>query len=113
MTPEKLADEVLVLANSSHIAHLASRSYAEHMALREFCEGVRESVDALIEAMIGENFPVPGFDGGAILAQIEKQYKKLCDERDGTCQGCPTLENLYDELTGVYVKAMYKLKRFK
>lgn len=113
MTPEKLVTEVLGLADSSHIAHLSSRSYAEHMALGEFYEGARAAVDAFIEAAIGDGLPVPGFDGGAILAQIEKQYEKLCEERDDTCQGCPVLENLHDELTGVYVKAVYKLKRFK
>lgn len=113
MTPEKLVDTVLGTANTAHIAHLASRSYAEHMALGEFYDGAREAVDAFIEAAIGDGMPVPGFDGGPILAQIEKEYENLSGARGDICQGCPTLENLYDELMAVYVKAIYKLKRFK
>lgn len=113
MTPESLVNSVLDTANVAHVAHLASRSYAEHMALGEFYEDARNAVDAFIEAAIGDGFPPPGFDGGPVLAQIEKQYATLGAARGEICQGCPTLENLYDELMAVYVKAIYKLKRFK
>jgi hypothetical protein len=33
--------------------------------------------------------------------------------REKVCDGCPTIENLYDTLTGEYLTAIYKLKRLR
>lgn len=112
MTPTELMDGVFKDADEAHAAHLATRSYAEHMALGEFYDGARGASDAIIEAMIGLGMPVPPAQE-CMCKYLEKKYIALADARDETCNEVPELENLYDELLWVYVKAIYKLKRFK
>ena len=112
MTPQELLTDMFAMADMAHTAHLATRSYAQHMALGEFYEGVREQTDAIVESMIGLGHTAPTVTGGPILKQIADKYEYLANNREACCQGLTELENLYDELLAVYVRAIYKLKRF-
>ena len=108
-----ITDLVFKDADAAHKAHLYSQSYAEHMALGEFYEGAREAIDALTEAMIALGDTVPPTPMANPAKALEECYVELMRMRAKTCGGDPTLENLYDELTSVYVKAIYKLARLK
>lgn len=107
----EITDLVFKDADAAHKAHLYSQSYAEHMALGEFYEGARDAIDELAEAMIGLGDVVPSSPMSAPAKELEKCYVELMKMRKGVCDGDPTLENLYDNLTAVYVKAIYKLSR--
>ena len=105
-----LLDVVFTNADSAHRQHLASESFAEHEALGEFYTDVRSAADAFTEAAIGLDVGPP--EGVAdITAELESGLIDLSQMRDQVCQGDNTLLNKFDELTGVYAKALFKLKR--
>lgn len=105
-----LLDVVFTNADSAHRQHLASESFAEHEALSEFYADVRDAADAFTEAAIGLDVAPP--DGSTdIVGELEAGLIDLSQMRDQVCQGNNTLLNKFDELTGVYAKALFKLKR--
>lgn len=97
-------------ADAAHRAHLTTQSFAQHSALGEFYEDVRSATDAFVEAGIGLDIPMP--EEPDMLVRLEESYTNLIDSRDTHCQRNPTLENLHDEIAAVYLKAIYRLKRF-
>jgi len=107
---EEVMTQVFDDADQAHKDHLLTDSYAEHVALGDFYEAAREQVDVLIEAMIALDMPAPEA-GPNSLARLEESYAALMQRRDDFCQGVATLENHYDELCAVYLRAIYKLKR--
>jgi hypothetical protein len=98
-------------ADAAHRAHLATDSHSQHLALGEFYEAVREAADAFVEASIGLDLAPPDANAD-MLAQLEESYVELIENRDEACMRNPVLENLHDEIGAVYLKAIYKLKRF-
>jgi len=109
-------DEILDLvfddADAAHREHLLAESLSQHEALGEFYEGAREAVDSFIEAAIALELPLPEDREASMLKRLEASYVSLVDGRERACQGDATLENLHDELAAVYLKAIYKLRRF-
>jgi hypothetical protein len=111
---ERLIGQVFGDADDDHKEHLLTRSYAQHMALGDFYDGVRDALDAVVEAHIALVGPDDIADPtGTPLEQLEDGYVALMGMREKVCDGCPTIENLYDTLTGEYLTAIYKLKRLK
>jgi hypothetical protein len=109
---QQLVYQVFCDADDAHIDHLRTRSYAEHMALGEFYEAARAAVDDIIEAGIGLGLALPDKPDKGPLQQLTSAYKKLETLRPKVCGQDPTLLNLYDTLTHVYARAIYKLTRF-
>ena len=110
---EQLLDLVFGYADDAHKQHLASESFAEHMALGDFYDGVREAVDAFVEAGTGLDLPPIPASETPIIDKLENSYVALKDMRDGVCHQDTTLENLFDAITGCYATALYKLKRLR
>lgn len=108
----ELLDVVFANADTAHRQHLASESFAEHAALGEFYAAVREAADAFTEAAIGMDVPPPEAEAD-IVGELEGGLIDLTDMREQVCQGSPILLNKFDELTGIYTRALYRLKRFK
>jgi DNA-binding ferritin-like protein len=108
---DALVKQVFKDADDAHREHLLTRSYAQHMALGDFYEGAREKVDAITEAYIALGMDLPSDPAGSPLKQLEDSYVKLESMKEDICKEICTLENLYDELTAVYLSAIYKLKR--
>ena len=48
-----------------------------------------------------------------LLGRLESSYVALVNAREESCGGDATLENLHDEIAGVYLKAIYQLKRLR
>lgn len=107
---DKLIDLVFGHADEAHRAHLESTSFAEHDALGEFYNAVREKLDTFVESAIGLDVPLPENSGDPII-ELEQGLIDLGEMRDVVCQDNPTLLNQFDELTGVYTRALFKLKR--
>ena len=110
---EQLIDVVFADADEAHRQHLATESFAEHEALGEFYDEVRGAVDAFVESAIGLDIPAPASPDTPVLNKLEESYIALKDMRDGLCQQDTTLENLFDNITACYTKALFKLKRLK
>ena len=101
----------------THSAHLNTRSYAKHMALGEFYAKVIDLADSLAEAYQGRHGLVgPIALKGAMapsnlvaflessLSDIESNRYDVCDRDDSAIQ------NIIDEIVGLYLSTLYKLK---
>lgn len=110
---DEIIDQVFGDADTAHREHLLSESYAEHQALGEFYPAARDALDELVESMIGLEVPLAEKPVGTPLANLEASYINLADMRERVCQGDATLLTLFDNLTSVYTKAIYKLRRFQ
>lgn len=116
----KCADFVgtLFLARDvAHSVHLNTRSYSKHKALRGFYDGVIDLADKFAEAYQGRH----GLIGPIILmsakkttnivefledslADIEKMRYEVCEKSD------TPIQNIIDEIIGLYLSTLYKLK---
>ena len=99
----------------THREHLKTRSYAQHMALGAFYPTIIEFADSLAEAYQGcegKLITVPYVKNTATgsvdsilrshLDWIAKNRKKLSDES--------SIQNIIDEIVGLYQSTLYKLK---
>lgn len=99
----------------THREHLKTRSYAVHMALGSFYPGIIELADDLAEAYQGcegKLIQIPYIKNTATgsvesilhthLDWISKNRKKLTDES--------SIQNIIDEIVGLYQSTLYKLK---
>lgn len=99
----------------THREHLKTRSYAQHMALGAFYPAIIEFADSLAEAYQGcegKLITVPYVKNTATgsvdsilrshLEWISKNRKKLSDES--------SIQNIIDEIVGLYQSTLYKLK---
>lgn len=109
---DDLIDIVFANADSAHRQHLASESLSEHEALGEFYTAAREAADTFAEAAIGMDVPPPS-GSTDIVTELEGGLIDLTDMRERVCQDSPLLLNKFDELTAVYARALFKLKRLK
>jgi hypothetical protein len=116
----KAADFVghLFLARDvTHSVHLNTRSYAKHKALNEFYDGIVDLADSFAEAYQGRHGLIGPISlqsakktGNVIefltdsLAEIEANRFKVCEEKDSAIQ------NIIDEVVGLYLSTLYKLK---
>lgn len=99
----------------THREHLKTRSYAQHIALGAFYPAIIEFADSLAEAYQGcegKLITVPYVKNTATgsvdsilrshLEWISKNRKKLSEES--------SIQNIIDEIVGLYQSTLYKLK---
>lgn len=101
----------------AHSVHLNTRSFAKHSALNGFYDGLIDLADKFAEAYQGRH----GLIGPIALhsakktanivefledslAEIEKSRYTVCDRSD------TALQNIIDEIVGLYLSVLYKLK---
>ena len=109
---------VLFLARDvAHSVHLSTRSYAKHKALEGFYEGIVPLADSFAEAyqgrhgLIGPVSLLSQENPGNIttflqasLAEVEKTRYEVCEKTD------TALQNIIDEIVGLYLSTLYKLR---
>ena len=116
----KCADFVgtLFLARDvAHSVHLNTRSFSRHSALNEFYDSIIELADKFAEAyqgrhgLIGPITLMSAKKTGNIieflessLSEVEAMRYKVCDKAD------TPLQNIVDEIVGLYLSTLYKLK---
>jgi chloramphenicol O-acetyltransferase len=116
----KCADFVgtLFLARDvAHSVHLNTRSFSKHMALNSFYDEVVELADKFTEAYQGRHGligPISLMSAKKTtnivefledsLADIEKMRYEVCEKTD------TALQNIIDEIVGLYLSTLYKLK---
>lgn len=103
--------------NVAHSVHLNTRSYAKHVALAAFYNEIVDLADKFAEAYQGRHGligPVQVPESGkttnivdylqAQVDEIEKYREKLVDHKD------TPLNNIIDEIVGLYLSTLYKLR---
>lgn len=116
---EQLIERVFATRNAAHLAHWKATgpgSYARHMALGDFYDGAIDVLDRLVEAsqgffgIIGDVYDVPTQQYADILGRLTVDLSWINTNRDGICKNVPALENILDELMGLYASTIYKLR---
>ena len=116
----KCADFVgtLFLARDvAHSVHLNTRSFAKHSALNSFYDEIVDLADKFAEAYQGRHGligPISLMSAKKTtniiefledsLADIEKMRFEVCEKTDAP------LQNIIDEIVGLYLSTLYKLK---
>lgn len=116
----ELVERVFSSRNLAHLSHWKTRSYAEHRALGDFYENVITAIDAFIEKhqaafgliRSGREEKEKEEEGSPedILACLQDDVKWLNKNRSSICRDIPTLENDLDDVIGVYLTTIYKLR---
>lgn len=112
-----LIAKVFATRDLAHLRHWSTDSYAEHMALGDFYEEIISKIDEIIESY-QSNFGRVGevkleSAKGDILKHLRDEARWLDDNRETISQGIPAIQNLLDELTGIYLRTIYKLQFLK
>jgi hypothetical protein len=103
--------------NVAHSVHLNTRSYSKHKALGHFYIDVIGVADAFAEAYQGRHgligpiaMPAAKKTTNIIeflqdqLAEIEKGRYDVCEKTD------TPIQNIIDEIVGLYLSTLYKLR---
>lgn len=112
---EQLVEKVFAARNATHLAHWSTKSFAEHMALGDFYDGVIDIVDKLVEAYQGYEglIKVESLEnelGKDIIKMLNEQVAWIADNREEIACDISALENIVDELSGLYLSTIYKLE---
>ena len=100
----------------AHKEHLKTKSYAQHVALGSFYDGIIDIVDSLAEMYQGRygiisDVPTISLKGGKNIAdKLEMLMGMIEDERKAYAQNDTPIQNKIDELVGLYLTTLYKLK---
>lgn len=101
----------------AHSAHLNTRSFAKHSALGSFYDGVIDLADKFAEAYQGKYGLI-----GPITLMSAKKTNNVVDFLEGQVEDlhemrykvvdkeCTPLQNIIDEIFGLYYTTLYKLK---
>ena len=101
----------------AHSAHLNTRSYAKHVALNEFYDGIIDLADKFAEAyqgkygLIGPISLMSAKKTNNVVEFLEGQVEDLEEMRYKVVEkDCTPLQNIIDEIFGLYYTTLYKLK---
>jgi hypothetical protein len=101
----------------AHSVHLNTRSYSKHKALGKFYDGVIDLTDKFAEAyqgrhgLIGPIALMSAKNTSNILDFLQGQMDEIDKCRYEVCDKTDTpLQNIIDEISGLYLSTIYKLK---
>ena len=101
----------------AHSTHLNTRSFAKHSALNTFYDEVIELADKFAEAyqgkygLIGPISLMSAKKTNNIIEFLEGQVDELEEMRYKVVdKECTPLQNIIDEIFGLYYSTLYKLK---
>jgi len=101
----------------AHSVHLNTRSYSKHKALRKFYDEVIDLADKFAEAyqgkhgLIGPISLMSANKTSNILAFMQDQVEEIEKVRYEVVDRTETaLQNIIDEIVGLYLSTIYKLK---
>lgn len=113
---EELVARVFRTRNQAHLSHWKTKSFAEHKTLGAFYEDVIETLDKLVEAIQGSKGIIGHVDLSCkdesvdMIKALSEDANWVSKNRSKIASNVPAVENIVDELVGVYLKAIYKLK---
>lgn len=104
----------------AHKAHLSTGSYAQHIALGDFYDSIIDLADKLTEAYQGRTdqlVEIPLMDDestGDIIEDLKKYQDYIESNRYQAIKKEDTpIQNIIDEIVGLFLSTRYKLTRLK
>ena len=101
----------------THSVHLNTRNYAKHMALNTFYDEIVGLADTFAEAyqgrhgLIGSISLMSAKKTTNIIEFLENQLEEIESTRYDVCEKTDTpIQNIIDEIVGLYLATLYKLK---
>jgi hypothetical protein len=109
--------ELFLARDVAHSVHLNTRSFSKHSALQSFYDEVIDLADKFAEAyqgrhgLIGPISLMSAKKNGNIIEFLEQSLKDIEGMRYEVCDKNDTpLQNIIDEIVGLYLSTLYKLK---
>lgn len=104
----------------AHREHLLTHSFAAHKALEDFYQSIVPLADKLAEACMGrhrdiKDIPYLAPEGKPdIISQLESHMKAIEGQRYKDLDKADTpLQNIVDEIVGLYLATLNMLRRYK
>lgn len=101
----------------THSVHLNTRSFAKHMALQGFYEGIVDLADKFAEAyqgkygLIGPISLMSAKKTSNVVEFLQDQVDEIESVRYKVVdKDCTALHNIIDEIVGLYLSTLYKLR---
>jgi hypothetical protein len=109
--------ELFLARDVAHSVHLNTRSYSKHKALGHFYKDLIELADEFAEAyqgrhgLIGPISLMSAKKNGNIIEFLEQSLKDIEGMRYEVVEKTDTpIQNIIDEIVGLYLSTLYKLK---
>jgi hypothetical protein len=117
MTPANFVGTLFLARDVAHSVHLNTRSFAKHSALQTFYDEIVDLADKFAEAYQGRHTLIGpiGLMGAKktsnIIEFLEDSMAELEGARYDVCDKSDTpIQNIIDEIIGLYLSTLYKLK---
>lgn len=117
MSCEKFIGTLFLARDVAHSVHLNTRSFAKHSALNTFYDEIVDLADKFAEAyqgkygLIGPIALMSAKKTNNIVEFLEDQVEDLTTMRyEVVDKECTPLQNIIDEILGLYYSTLYKLK---
>ena len=117
MSCEKFIGTLFLARDVAHSVHLNTRSFAKHSALNTFYDEIVDLADKFAEAyqgkygLIGPIALMSAKKTNNIVEFLEDQVDDLMKMRyEVVDKECTPLQNIIDEIFGLYYSTLYKLK---
>lgn len=114
---DKFIGMMFLARDVAHSAHLNTRSYAKHKALGSFYDDIIDAADKFAEmyqgkyGLIGPIALMSADKSSNVLEFLERQADQIEKVRyDVVDKDCTVLQNVIDEIVGLYYTTIYKLK---
>jgi glycerophosphoryl diester phosphodiesterase len=117
MNASQLVGHLFLSRNVAHSVHLNTRSFAKHSALQTFYDEIVDLTDKFAEAYQGRHgligpIAVPAAKKTtniveflqAAMTEVEEARYEVCEKTD------TPIQNIIDEIVGLYLSTLYKLK---
>lgn len=118
MKPAEFVGMLFLARDVAHSVHLNTRSFSKHMALNTFYNEVVELADKFAEAYQGKYGALIGpvslqsaKKTGNILEFLQGQLDEIHTDRYKVVdKECTAIHNIIDEIEGLYMSTLYKLR---
>lgn len=114
---DKFIGMLFLARDVTHSVHLNTRSFAKHQALGGFYDGIIDLADKFAEmyqgkyGLIGPIALMSAKKTSNIIEFLEDQAAEIESIRyDVVDRECTPLQNVIDEIVGLYYTTLYKLK---
>lgn len=117
MNASQFVGQLFLGRNVAHSVHLNTRSYSKHKALGHFYEDVIELADKFAEAYQGRHgligpIAIPASKKTTNIVEfLQEQVAEIEKCRYDVCEKTDTpIQNIIDEIVGLYLSTIYKLR---
>jgi hypothetical protein len=117
MTASQFVGHLFLSRDVAHSTHLNTRSFSKHMALNTFYDEIIDLADKFAEAYQGRHgligpISIPAAKKTtniieflqAAMAEVEEARYEICQKTD------TPIQNIIDEIVGLYLSTLYRLK---